>query len=214
VKTEMVHDRIADKGIVMARRVRRQGWLTVPGIGVALLPKLACPLCWPIYSGIVSSVGLGLLVSTRYLLHLTVALLILTAGVLAYHAKQRRRYGPFLLGIAGAAAVLIGKFHLESNPVTFTGIVVVVVASAWNLWPLPAVESCSCHSKNGNAKTRVLHRGSTILAPFPPRVPALPRAQAGLELPNQNRNLTSLKAPSRNRAISSINGVPHGYKFW
>jgi hypothetical protein len=45
-------------------------------------------------------------------------------------------------------AVLIGKFDLESNLVTFTGIVVLVVASAWNIWPLPAVDSCSCNSKS------------------------------------------------------------------
>ena len=113
---------------------------------------------WPFYSGIVSSVGLGFLISTKYLLTLTIAFLILTFGALAYHAKQRRGYGPFGLGIVGAVAVLIGKFDLESNPVTFTGIVVLVVASAWNMRPLPAVESCSCNSKNGHVTTRVLRR--------------------------------------------------------
>src|SRR5215469_11360146 len=157
MKMGMAHERIADKGNVVARRARQQGWLTVPGICVALLPKLACPLCWPFYSGIVSSVGLGFLISTKYLRPLTVALLIFTLGVLAYHGKQRGRHGPLALGIVGAGAVLIGKFDLQSNWVTFTGIVVLVVASAWNVWPLPAVESCSCTSescscngKNGN----------------------------------------------------------------
>jgi hypothetical protein len=53
---------------------------------------------------------------------------------------------------------MIGKFDLQSTPVTFTGIVVLVVASARNMWPLPAVESCSCNSKNGNVTTRVLRR--------------------------------------------------------
>jgi hypothetical protein len=59
----MAYDRIADEEIVMARRVWGDGWSTVPGIGVAHLPKLACPLCWPFYSGIVSSAGLGFLLS-------------------------------------------------------------------------------------------------------------------------------------------------------
>src|SRR6185436_814844 len=36
-------------------RLWRQALLTIPGIGVALLPKLACPLCWPAYAGILSS---------------------------------------------------------------------------------------------------------------------------------------------------------------
>ena len=134
----MAHDSIADKGTVMARRRWRVGWLTAPGIGIALLPKLTCPLCWPFYAGIVSSVGLGFLISTEYLLPLTIALLILALGVLAYHAKQRRGYGPFVVGIFGAVALLIGKFGLESNSVMFTGIVVLVMASAWNMWPFSA----------------------------------------------------------------------------
>lgn len=146
MKTEMADNRIAAKEIVMARRVWRKGWLTAPGISVALLPKLTCAVCWPFYSGIVSSVGLGFLISTKYLLPLTIALHILALGVLAYHAKQRRRFGPLALGIVGAGAVLMGKFDLESNWMTFTGIVVLVVASAWNMWPPPTAESFSCNS--------------------------------------------------------------------
>ena len=142
----------------MARRVWRKGWLTAPGISVALLPKLACPLCWPFYSGIVSSVGLGFLISTKYLLLLTIALLILTLGALAYHARQRRMYGPFVLGIVGAVAVLIGKFDLESSPVTFTGIVALVVASAWNMWPLPTREACSCNVESCSPSTATSQR--------------------------------------------------------
>ena len=162
----MADDRIVSKESVLARRVWRKGWLTAPGISVALLPKLACPLCWPFYSGIVSSVGLGFLISTKYLLPLTMALLILTVGVLAYHAKQRRRYGPFALGIVGAGAVLISKFDLDSTWLTFTGIVVLVVASAWNMWPPQAVESCSCNCKNSNTARNATLR-STLLAPSP-----------------------------------------------
>jgi hypothetical protein len=69
---------------------------------------------WPFYSRIISSVGPGFLIFTKYLLSLTIALLILALGTLAYNAKQRRRYGPFVLGLVGAVAVLTGKFNLES----------------------------------------------------------------------------------------------------
>jgi hypothetical protein len=37
----------------------RQAWLALPGVGASLFPKLACPLCWPAYAGLLSSVGLG-----------------------------------------------------------------------------------------------------------------------------------------------------------
>jgi mercuric ion transport protein len=73
----------------MAVRIWRQGLLTLPGIGVALLPKLACPLCWPLYAGIVSSLGLGFLISTAYLLPVTAAFLLFTLGILAFRANRR-----------------------------------------------------------------------------------------------------------------------------
>ena len=122
----------------------KQGLLAVPGIGIALLPKLACPLCWPAYVGVLSSLGLGFLISTAYLLPFTIAFLILTLAVLAFRAKQRRGYGPLGLGLVGSAAVLIGKFYLDSNPAMYTGIGVLVTAATWNAWPRRAVESCSC----------------------------------------------------------------------
>jgi mercuric ion transport protein len=122
----------------------KQALLTAPGIGVALMPKLMCPMCWPFYAGILSSVGLGFLVSATYLLPFTIAFLILTLGVLAYRAKERRGYGPFLLGVLAAAAVLIGKFHLEWNYVAYSGVVILVVAAIWNGLPLrPKKAVCS-----------------------------------------------------------------------
>jgi mercuric ion transport protein len=128
----------------MAARIWRQGLLAAPGIGVALLPKLACPLCWPLYAGIVSSLGLGFLISTMYLLPLTIGFLVLTLFVLAFRANQRRGHRPFLLGTAASATVLIGKFYLESNAVTYSGIGLLVAASVWNAVPRRVAESCPC----------------------------------------------------------------------
>jgi mercuric ion transport protein len=116
-------------------RASKQGLLAMPGVGVALLPKLFCPLCWPLYAGIVSSVGLGFLVGTVYLLPITSAFLVLTLGVLGFRANQRRGYVPLLVGAVGSAAVVIGKFYLESNPIMFGGVGFLVVASVWNAWP-------------------------------------------------------------------------------
>ena len=115
----------------------KQGLLAVPGIGVAMLPKLLCPLCWPLYAGIVSSIGLGFLIGTAYLLPITSAFLVLTLAVLGFRADQRRGYGPFLFGVIGSAAVLIGKFYLESNPIMYGGVGLLTIASVWNSWPRP-----------------------------------------------------------------------------
>ena len=116
-------------------RTWKQGLLAMPGIGVALLPKLFCPLCWPLYAGIVSSVGLGFLIGTTYLLPITSAFLILTLAVIGFRAKERRGYRPLIFGAVGSAAVLIGKFYLESKPLMYCGVVFLAVASLWNALP-------------------------------------------------------------------------------
>ena len=109
--------------------------MTIPSIGVSLLPKLACPLCWPAYAGVLSSLGLGFLISTKYLLPLTVAFLALAVAALAFRAKHRHGYGPLLLGFLSAVGVLIGKFAWESSSMMYATIGLLVIASGWNAWP-------------------------------------------------------------------------------
>ena len=113
----------------------KQGLLALPSVGVSLLPKLACPACWPAYAGLLTSVGLGFLISVVYLLPLTTAFLVLALGALAFRPRQRHGYGPFLLGIVGASGVLLGKFLWESNPIMYGAVGLLVVSSLWNTWP-------------------------------------------------------------------------------
>ena len=100
-------------------RTWKQGLLALPGVGASLLPNLACPLCWPAYAGLLSSVGLGFLISAAYLLPLTAVLLILALAAMAFRANSRHGYGPFLLGLLAATAVLLGKFRWESSPTMY-----------------------------------------------------------------------------------------------
>jgi len=119
----------------------KQGLLALPGVGVSLLPKLACPLCWPAYAGLLSSVGLGFLISAAYLLPLTAGFLVIALGGLAFKANSRHGYGPFLLGLLAAAAVLLGKFRWESSPTKYGAVALLVIASLWNAWPIRGVPS-------------------------------------------------------------------------
>ena len=114
----------------------REALLALPGLVGALIPKMVCPLCWPVYAGLLSSLGLGFRLPSRYLLPVTSALLLLSAGTLAFRARQRRGYGPFLLGLAAAGIVLLGKFEVESAGVMYGGVLLLVSASLWNAWPL------------------------------------------------------------------------------
>jgi hypothetical protein len=118
--------------------------VTIPGFGVLLLPKLACPLCWPSYAALLGTLGLGFLISGKYLLPFTGVLLVLCVGTLAFGAKHRHGYGPLGLGIVSSGGVLLGKFALESKPMVYATVGLLLAASLWNAWPhrIGAVPAC------------------------------------------------------------------------
>lgn len=122
----------------------RSSLATAPGITFAFLPKLACPACWPAYSGLLSSVGLGFLLDTAYLFPLTAVFLILAVSALAFRARTRRGYAPLAMGLAAAVVILVGKFALDSNTAMYGGIGLLVAASVWNTWPKKKSEVGSC----------------------------------------------------------------------
>jgi hypothetical protein len=113
---------------------RKLGLLTIPGVFVSLLPALACPLCWPAYAALLSSLGLGFLISSTYLLPLTGAFLAIALVGLGLQAK-RSGYGPLLLGLVSVALILPGKFVLASSPFEYLGMGLLASASAWALVP-------------------------------------------------------------------------------
>ena len=126
----------------------KQGLLALPGVGFSMLPKLACPACWPAYAGLLTSIGLGFLISAVYLFPLTVAFLVLALGAMVFRARERHGYSPFWLGTIAASGVLIGKFVWESNPTIYAAIGLLVMASLWNTWPRrdkPNQESTCTH---------------------------------------------------------------------
>jgi len=115
--------------------------MTLPGVGVSILPKLACPACWPAYTGLLSSIGLGFLISATYLLPMTALLLGLSLAAIAFRARQRNGYRPLVLGFVAATSVLLGKFVWESKPTLYGAFGLLVIASLWNAWPRHAPPS-------------------------------------------------------------------------
>ena len=111
------------------------GVTALPGIATALLPKLTCPVCWPAYTALLSSFGINFVDYTPYLLPTVSVLLVITLWALAFRARRRQGYGPFGLGVMGAAAILVGKFASENDVGVYAGAILLIVASVWNLWP-------------------------------------------------------------------------------
>ena len=133
----------------MTSRTWKQNLLAAPGIGLSLLPKIACPVCWPAYAGLLSTIGLGFMVpNLTYLLPLTVAFLLIAVGTLAFRARRRRGYVPFALGILAAGFILLGKFYLASNPVLYAGLGLLILASVWNSWPIASRCICAPTAEN------------------------------------------------------------------
>lgn len=117
-------------------RSRWRHFLTaLPGIGTALLPKLACPSCWPAYAGLLSLLGIEFMNYTPYLFPLTILFLSLPVVSLGYRAEKRRGYRPFAIGILAAIIVVVGKFVLLSGWAAYGGIALLMAASLWNAWP-------------------------------------------------------------------------------
>lgn len=128
----------------MMNRGWKQNLLAAPGIGLSLLPKIACPACWPAYAGLLSSIGLGFLVpNTAYLLPLTAAFLLIAAGALAFRARRRHGYGPLVFGGVAAILIMFGKFSLASDPVFYAGLGLLILASVWNSWPVAFSRGCA-----------------------------------------------------------------------
>lgn len=109
--------------------------LALPGIAVSILPFGGCPACWPVYGGVLSALGLGFVLSSRYLLPLTALFLGIALFTLAFRAGARRGYGPFAVGLLAAALILGGKFLLESTALPYAGAAILVASSVWNSWP-------------------------------------------------------------------------------
>lgn len=106
-----------------------------PAVGAALLPKLTCPACWPAYAGLLSSLGVGFFDYTPYLLPLTALFLLIAVAALGYRADRRQGYKPLLLGLLAAGALLLGKFHYDSDAAMYAGLALLMAASLWNTWP-------------------------------------------------------------------------------
>lgn len=119
----------------------------IPAMLLALLPKVACPACWPAYVGVLSAVGLGFLARTKYLFPLTALFLTVVLIGLACGVRKRRGYGPLFLGIIASTAILLGKFTLHSPFLFYSGLALLVGSSLWNVWPRKqskTASGCEC----------------------------------------------------------------------
>ena len=104
------------------------GYSALASFVLALLPK--CPLCW---LALTSALGIGSTFVTRWMLPLSVGLLLLSVFSLFIRAWRKRQYGPFLLGLLAAAAMLLFKFSLDLLPGVYFSGAVFLFATGWSV---------------------------------------------------------------------------------
>lgn len=112
-----------------SKKTRWQAFVaSTPALGVALLPKLTCPLCFPAYAALLSALGIGFIDYTPYLIPLTAIFLTIALGVLALQARRTGNITALLIGAAAAAIVLIDKFYFDSTILATSGVILLVIA--------------------------------------------------------------------------------------
>lgn len=110
----------------------------------ALLPALSCPLCWPAYAGLLSALGLGFFDYTPWLAPLSAVLVLTTLVALGLGVRRHGDRRPLVVGLVGAAALLIGYLDPGSQWLTRIAAAALVVAGLWN-FRAPRTSSCeSC----------------------------------------------------------------------
>lgn len=110
---------------------------------VALVPK--CPLCWSVYASLLSTFGIVSFPYYDWLLPVMMAFLGINLFALGMMAKSKKIYGPFILSGAGVGIILIGKLWIDSSPIAYAGVTLVVASSLWNI--LTRKFACSAASK-------------------------------------------------------------------
>ncbi len=86
----------------------RPRWFAAAGIPAAGLTALpACPACYPLYAGILSSLGLTLDPGTH--MALTAGLVSVALAALGIRARARRGYAPLAAGVGAALLIAAGS---------------------------------------------------------------------------------------------------------
>ena len=103
----------------------------LPAIIFALLPKLFCPICWPLYTGLLGSVGINFINYTPYLFPLLTIFLMLVVSGLILGARHNKKYEPVFLGGLSSLLLLIGKFLFEIELFVYMGITGILLSVIW-----------------------------------------------------------------------------------
>ena len=94
---------------------------------------ILCPLCLPAIAALLSSIGLGFVVSTTVIWPVLGFFVLLLLLGLVWGYKRHGNVWPLIIGILGIIAIPAGNYIVMARPLTYIGVAVVVASALWNL---------------------------------------------------------------------------------
>jgi len=91
-----------------------------------------------------SSLGLGFILETKWLLALTGVFLAVCVGTLFLRARTDGKWGPCVVGLTASGVILVAKFVAEIDLLVYGGVGGLVLAFLWSLRATPTDECPTC----------------------------------------------------------------------
>jgi mercuric ion transport protein len=148
----------------------RRSLALLPGALLPLLPSATCPACLAAYAGVLSAMGLGVLLQGRVLVPLIAFFLAVGVASVAWSTRGHGRAGPLVATVAGSLAVILGRIIWSVPSLVYGGAVLLVAASLWNAWlksprskPLAHIGLTRKEGRDEEANDRGIHGGMSAL---------------------------------------------------
>jgi len=106
---------------------------------------IVCPLCIPALGALLASVGLGVALKLEVLKGLLIFFLGSALLSLGWSLRFHRKWGIFLLGLAGAILIYAGRHIWFNVLLMWTGAAMLIGASLWNLSAKSGCRQCNEH---------------------------------------------------------------------
>ena len=103
---------------------------------------IVCPLCIPALGALLASVGLGFALKFEVIRGILIFFLAAAVASLAWSLRSHRKKRIFLLGLAGAVLIYVGRHFWFSVPLMWSGAAMLIGASVWNLWAKSVCNQC------------------------------------------------------------------------
>ena len=126
-------DPIAESAPRRGRPAWLQTLIAIPAAVLPLLPSFSCPVCVAAYAGLLSSLGLGFVLTDRVQRPLIVLFLTIALASVAWATSQHKKFGPLMLVLSGSLVIVLARLVWSIPWALYVGASCLVAGAVWNL---------------------------------------------------------------------------------